>query len=256
MKKVFLGIIAAIMAAVVCVSFTGCAKAKNVKGEKVTEEQWVAAIESLLAEHAVFTVDYSSTASGTYTHKTMVHKTKWSVKETEKLTLVKNGALESVKGSEKLTLKGDKAAAEQETGKAKKKEIEKYSEIVDSRIYNFEKGRDDEWTKEESFYSVIQDSFGSIVSSVKSRYSSFVYSNEHNGYISKNYDEDDTDVTVTVYKFKDAKLIAVYIYEEETFIEDNAQDYAEGSYKTEVNITIKYTAKKITLPKVQEKEQA
>lgn len=254
MKKVFLGIIAAIMAAVMCVSFTGCAKAKNVKGEKVTEEQWVAAIESLLAEHAVFTVDYSSKASGTYTHKTMVHKTKWSVKETEKLTLVKNGALESVKGSQKLTLKGDKAAAEQETGKAKKKEIEKYSEIVDSRIYNFEKGRDDEWTKEESFYSVIQDSFSSVVSSVKSRYSSFVYSNEHNGYISKNYDEDDSEVTV--YKFKDAKLIAVYIYEEETLIEDNAQDYAEGSYKTEVNITIKYTAKKITLPKVQEKEQS
>lgn len=254
MKKVFLGIIVAIMAAIMCFSFVGCAKAKGVKGEKVTEEQWVAAIESLMAEHAVFTVDYSSKLTGSYSHKTMVHKTKWSAKATEKLTLIKNGALESVKGSQKITIKGDKAAAEQEMGKAKKKEIEKYTEIVDSRIYNYEKGKDDAWTKEEGFYSVIQDSFGSTVSSVKDSYNRFVYSNEHKGYISKNYDEDDSDVTV--YKFKDAKLVAVYIYEEETIINDNAQDYSEGSYTTEINITIKYTAKKITLPKVKEKEQS
>lgn len=250
MKKIFSGIIATVMVALMCVSLTACTNAKGVKGEKVTETEWKTAIGALFDEDAEFTIKLSTKSSVNYTHKTMVQTTKWSATQTQELTGIKNGKLESVKGYSKLSVSGDKVAAEKALGKAKRTDIELYSEVDDkSNAYIYEKGLDGEWTKEKVYNaSVVFDEIDYIAKSLANSYSNFVYSKEHNGYVSKTYKKGDTNVTV--YKFKKAKLVAIYVYIETVQLTDAAQAYEKGFAKEEINMTITYNAKKIKLPSV------
>ena len=252
MKKLFLGIATVAMAGIMCIGFAACggeSGAKSIKGEEVTENQWVAALNILLDDKEKFTVNYSYTQSIDYTHKTMVHKTEWSAKTTEIATLTKNGALESSIGTQEISLSGDKIAAEQIIGKAKKTDIEDYSEKISDKIYKYEKGKDDKWKREVTNVSVVYDEFGFMISDIKNEYNAFVYSVEHKGYISKYYEEDDD--LIIVYKFNGGKLAAIYTYAETVDLTDSAQEYELTLSKSEINITIDYTAKDIILPVIE-----
>lgn len=249
MKKLFLSIITAAMTGVLCIGFAACSSsvnAKSVKGEEVTEDQWVAALGTLLDDKSTFTVEYFVKGSADYKHKTMVQTTEWGAKMTQRMTYTKNGTLQSAIGYKKMSLSGDKAAAEQSMGKAAKTEVELYSATTASKIYNYEKGRDDKWTRREAYNSVIYGAFGYTIDYLKNSYSAFVYSTEHKGYISKYYDDDDS--SITVYKFSGGKLVAIYTYQEDVDIDDEVQEYEIISYKTETNATITYSAKDVILP--------
>lgn len=251
MKKVILSIMAAVMVVLMCVSLTACVNAKGVKGEKVTKEEWTKAFDTLFnAEDADITMKLSSKGTTTYLHKTMIQTTKWSATQTENFTIIQNGNLESVKGKAKLSITGDKLAAEDLLGKAKTEDVELYGETKDGVTYVYEKGLDGEWTKEKTYAdSAIEDKFYQL-GIATFNYNNYTYSSKHNGYVNKNYKEGDTNVVVL--KFKDAQLVAIYIYFEVAELVDKAQEYEKTFAKQEINITITYEAEDITLPTVEE----
>ena len=252
MKKLFLSIASIVIASVMCIGLAACGNnrlnTKSINGEEITGDQWVAALDTLLDDKANFTVEYYYEQTTDYTHKTMVHTTEWSAKSMEIATLTKNGALESSIGSEEISISGDTIAAEQVVGKAKTKEIEVYSAIISRKIYNYEKGKDGKWNREEAKTSVIYDEFGFAIAAIKDKFSSFVYSTEHKGYIDKNYEDGDTQLMV--FKFNGGKLAAIYAYAEVVDLTDIEQEYELIINKTEAHLTIEYKANEIVLPVV------
>lgn len=253
-KKLFVGLAAAALAGVMSLGLAACnvsTGAKSVTGEKVTEKQWITAFKEFSSDKAQMTVEAYTTATVNYTHKTMVHTTEWSSNISADLTLVKNGKLEMAVGNYEIELSGDKAAAEKVVGKEQDKEVKKYSEISKDTIYNYEKGIDGFWTKEEASSSVFTGSFKYAFGDIMDNYDKYLYSVEHSGYVSKTYKEGDSNVTV--YKFKDAKLVAIYIYFETTNITDEVQEYERSTIKREESYTISYSAEEITLPQPADK---
>ena len=251
MKKLFLGIVAVVLTCLICVSLSACglsAKANGIKGEEVTEDQWIATLENLLDNKAIFTVEYSFESSTDFKHKTLVHSTEWKSKAKEKLTYTKNGVLESVVGSQTIFFSGDKIAAEHYTGsKAKVTKIEEYSAIINGKIYNYEKGKDDKWSRKEALSSVVYDAFVYTIFSIIDNFNDFVYSTEHKGYISKNYEDGDD---LTVFKFKSGKLTAIYIHQENVDLTDGEHEYKIAKHESATNIIIDYTAKDVIIPAI------
>lgn len=249
MKKLFLGIITAAIAGVMCAGFTACdssVDAKRINGEEVTEYQWLASFDILLKDKATFTVEYSLKSSADYKHTTMVHTTEWGSETTTRVTYTKNGTIESAIGYNEITISGDKIAAAQSVGKAGKIESEAYSVITGSKIYNYNKGKDGNWTRNEAETSVIYNGFGYSMNALKSRYSEFVYSTEHKGYISKYVTSGDSNTTV--YKFNGGQLVAIYKYNESVNLKDSVQEYERTSIKSVENVIITYSAKEVVLP--------
>ena len=250
-KKILIGIATGVIAAAMCAGFAACggANAKSVKGEKVTEEQWQKALVALWDEKAEFTVETYSKETEKATIESMVHNTKYSVTTTESFTYTKKGALESKLGSSKTSYGGDKEYAESKNGKALEKEVELYYQSTADTNYLYEKGLDGEWSKKSTYSSLISSVEGfSQLTSLGGSYSSFVYSPDHNGYVPKSYQKGEDDVTVI--KFRDGKLVAVYIYEKEIDIQDAGVLYGKSVKTSETHITFTYSAKDITLPTV------
>lgn len=246
-KRILSGICVCLLVVSMCIGIAACGpNAKSVSSQQVTEEDWKDAFETLLSENAHFTVEYLSEQSIKYKHETMIHKTKWTAKTTESYTYIKNGPLESKIGYANVSYKGDKDSAENHCNtKAGKTKIEQYVEIVDGTVYKYEKNLNKEWEKTE-VYDSFPDGFY-YIALVANSYGSYEYSKEHKGYVVKGYEEGDA---LIVYKFKDSKLVAVYSYYEKFDEESRAQEYNCSTLKSELHITIKYSAKTIKLPTV------
>ena len=247
-KKILCGIAICVLLVSTCLSVVACApNAKNVAGEQVTEEEWRAAFERLTANDAEFTVEYYAKSSTVYNHKTMIHTTKWTANAIGNYTYVKNGSLESKIGYGNVSYSGDKKAAENTVGiKAGKTSVEEYSGTANGNTYVFKKNLNDEWERSEAYSGVLSGEF-SYITYMASQYSYYEYSKEHKGYVVKGYEEGDA---LSVYKFKNAKLVAVYYFAEDYTEESDAQEYACIATKVEYHTTIIYSAKEIKLPTI------
>ena len=181
-KRILSAIAVCVLVVSMCVGIAACApNAKGVKGEQITETEWVAAFEKLASDDSKFVVECYAKASVAYKQVTTVHKTKWTATTTESYTYTKNGSNESKIGYNKISYSGNKASAENEVGKVPgKTQVELYSQITDDGIYNYEKNLNEKWEKDEASQSVIAEDFY-FISYLKNSFDSFEYSKEHNG---------------------------------------------------------------------------
>ena len=254
MKKLFAGIAATALAAAMCVSFAACGesgadKAKSIKGETVTEEQWDAAFAAFEKDEAKFTIEAISSATSTYTLDLTVlgeGKKSGTLSQKATYTYINNGAKQSAKGTMEVSAKGDFSYAElveylemgeyaSQEGKSKD---EVYSEKAAIGYTVYTKDKDGKWQKNASAGGAVPlyyfDEAGN--------FGDYKYDETLKGYVEKDYKADDENYQV--YKFdKDGNLVAFYSH---TMMEAGTM-LGETS---EVGYTISYTAKDITLPTV------
>ncbi len=254
MKKVFVGIAATVLAAAMCVSFAACGStsAKDIKGEEVTAEQWDAAFEALTKEDAEYT--FTQTSEDVMTYKGIPDpeannkKLDGSSKATEELVFTKKGKKESQTSKITVKLSGDArriaiimGADEEDIKEGEVDSEEVYVEKTDEGYVYYEQ-EDGKWTKGNGM------SLAPSYSRYKGKYDSYEYSEEHKGYVSKDYSAEDKD-TLEVIKFdKDGRLVAIYT---ETPEKGEKGDDMEMIASSTVSVIIEYSAKDITIPTVE-----
>lgn len=276
MKKVFAGIFAAALAAVMCVAFVGCGEnggnggnggngesggsggnnesgvnAKEFVGEIVTEAQWKAAFEFFKGDDAEFTVEMDSSSTTTVT----VDLTETGGKRSsgifiaeESGTFINYAAKQSLTSSYTTSVKGDfpieELAELMHSNPEKLKETwesEEYAVRGDAGKYTvYEKNDADEWETSE----------GRSLDPMKYYYpegdfADFKYDETLKGYVDADYEADDTHYYV--YKFNEqGRLAAIFVYE----IFTDTLDGNELTSVAEVNFIFTYTAKDFSLPNV------
>lgn len=274
-KRLFVGVVAGVLATSMCVSLAACGSevdAKGVKGETVTEEEWEAAIELLMDADSDYTVEYLSEESSEGKMTVLGETVKGGMKETNRATYVKNGNIVYVSGYRELKYSGDGAAmmggfasdgpagyaseSVSDYYKEGKTEFEMYSEInyETGASVNYTKDEEGNWTKSNGY--VYNSALGAVYSLIMDLgdYEDYEYSEEYKGYIEKDFDGEEGE-TPTVYKFQDKKLVAVYQHSEvEGEEDDGGLGLMSSSYEEEstLNVTCKYEAKELTLPEVAE----
>ena len=219
-KKLFVGIAAAALAAVMCVSFAACGeggagKAKSIKGEEVTAEQWAAAFADLQKDDAVFTAELSE--SLTVNHTVIKNKEKEYYKETEN------------------------------TGDGKNV-VEQYTERESGgALYTLYDKGDDGWEKSEHENSIVTETtlfYEGITFNYSGLYSSFKYSAEDKGYVLASASEDRPSY---IFKFdKEGRLAAIYCH----FELKQEVELVTVSGNFTYSLVINYTAKDLTMPTV------
>lgn len=272
MKKLFVGIAAGVLAAAMCVSFAACGSsvdAKGIKGEEVTEEEWNAAIDAVLADDAELTIEYLSKNSNkselTMNAGGSTEKLNAKSKMEQRMTYIQKGAKQSGKGYYEISYSGDlegmaEAMGQQAGVQEGKTELEAYSEVTTDGTHYYAKDEEGEWTLDEDGDTVIEELFDEyymLKYNVKNHYNDYTFSEEHKGYIPANYDAEDGD-TLYVVKFQNKKLTGVYIESNYTREQDMLEDVMPGTMimkvevEASINIVISYEAKDITLPTVAE----
>ncbi len=254
MKKFFVGIAATVLAAAMCVSFAACGgtsadKAKSIKGEQVTEEQWDAAFQALEKDDAKFTIKMASTYEMTFeVDLTEVggKKTSGTLTQSATVTYVNNATKQSEKGEINISSKGDFSFADllenlgipADQVKEGKTEMEMYTEKEGEGYTSYQKDKDGNWYKGKAYDSLLP----LYDFNEDGRFTEYKYDETLQGYVDKDHTEDSHDYIV--YKFnKDGQLVAAYSYSSKGST-DAMKQINEMSY------IIEYSAKDITLPTV------
>ena len=265
MKKWFVGMMAGVLAAVMCVSFAACDKkeidAESIEGKEVTEAQWNAAFDELLSEDAVYTV------RGEVIHKLTATEKEQTASCTMKFSgfAVENGKREHLKIEQQIVeylgdvkevfrlsdddlenyMKGDHGDGS----------LECYSEFHDTNTDYYENDWDtDTWTHYSNTRggSSVRPSVEDLVAACKDNFALFRYDSEKKGYVAsdalandKNSDYD--YLPYAVLKFdENGKLVALYGEKEHEgyggFID------VKGIQNARFQFTIEYTAEEIVFP--------
>ena len=254
MKKFFVGIAATVLAAAMCVSFAACGgngaeKAKSIKGEQVTAEQWDAAFEALTKEDAEYTFTrttvYVTTYKGIPDPEANNKKLNGTSTATEELVFTKKGNKESEISKTTGKLSGDArriaiimGVDEEEIDANLERSSEEYVEKTNEGYVSYEQ-KDGKWTKGNG------SSMAPSYSQYKGKFESYEYSEEHKGYIPKDYSAEDKDELEVIKFDKDGRLVAIYTEMSEEG-DKNEEIIASGK----MSVTIEYSAKDITLPTV------
>ena len=234
-KKLFVGIAAAALAAVMCVSFAACGeggagKAKSIKGEEVTAEQWAAAFADLQKDDAVFTAELSIKSSS----KSSAAGISSSESLTVNHTVIKNKEKEYYKETEN-------------TGDGKNV-VEQYTERESGgSLYTLYDKGDDGWEKSEHENSIVTETtlfYEGITFNYSGLYSSLKYSAEDKGYVLASASEDRPSY---IFKFdKEGRLAAIYCH----FELKQEVELVTVSGNFTYSLVINYTAKDLTMPTV------
>ena len=262
MKKVIAGIAATVLAAAMCVSFAACGgsgaeKAKDIKGEEVTAEQWTAAFEALEKADAEYTVtqkivetysiknvtdpdDTNKKLSGSQTLTSDIVYSKKGNKEHQITTNTTKLTGDARRIMAIMGLSEDEIPEEDTTTETEELYGEKTEPINGYVLY--EQNADGTWRKGDG------RPFTPPLGDYKTQYENYIYSAENKGYISKDYSAEDKD-ELEVFKFdKDGKLVAVYCEMPTESEEDD--DGSEMTTTYTGSSIIEYSAKDITLPTV------
>lgn len=256
-KKLFVGLAAATLAAVMCVSFAACGDktpdAKDTKGVEVTAEQWTAAFEALAKEDAEYTFTMVTTynSSATMTDPETSKELKGDQVDTRKVVYSKKGNKEYEARTETLKISGDARRIMVLMGMSESELPEKDTTTETEERYGKKTAdgyvlyvqEDGKWTKGSgSSFSPVSE-----FDSYKTGYENYTYSEENKGYIPKDYSAEDGGLEVIKFD-KNGNLVAIYMEWLET-AETNTSDIVTTT--TVVNsYTIQYSAKDIKLPKV------
>ena len=261
MKKLFVGIAATVLAAAMCVSFAACGetgadKAKSVKGEEITAEQWDKAFDVFTKDDAKFTLETATKAVYTLTaDATSIggKKSEGSITSVNTGTSIVNGAKQSVKDEIEVTVSGDykydeianKLPNSSGLEKEGKKTVEAYSEAAEGGDYTiYTKDDAGNWKTTKSSDHVAMETL--YVCAPYGNFDNYKYDENLKGYVEKDYKEGETK-SYQVYKFdKDGKLIAVYLYYEKA----EGNDALKMTTISEMSVIVSYDAKDITLPTV------
>lgn len=259
MKKVFVGISAAALAAVMCVAFVGCgegADAQSITSETVTAEQWDAAFAALEKDDAKYTIDAKSEFVITVTANQTENGEKkivGTITTTQPGIFINNGAKQFSKTeSATFSVDGDFTPEEIEEylggdpdELANKPEEEAYAERDASGVSTiYTKDRDGKW--ETIHY---QGHLNPIVGNMPiPDFDGVKYDEALKGYVEK--DHETGEEFYIVFKFnKSGQLAAIFIHEGDGKAEDKG-DVSVLSY-LEVSYVISYTAKDFSLPTVE-----
>lgn len=254
-KKLFVGLAAAALAAVMCVSFVACGDntpdAQDTKGVEVTAEQWTAAFEALTKEDAeyTYTMKTTYTSSITMTDPDTGKELKGGGVSTTELVYSKKGNKEYMVSTETNKISGDArrimilmglSESDLPEGDTTTETEERYGEkTADGYVLYVQV--DEKWTTRDgnSFAPDALDSY---------KYADFVYSKENGGYIPKDYSAEDGDELMVIKFDKDGNLVAMYMESPEESEKDSSGATTTMSGVGEA--TFQYSVKDIILPTV------
>lgn len=241
MKKLFVGIAATALAAVMCVGLVGCGtkSAADLKSQQFSDETFEADWKAAFAEENF--KNYVLTVSTVMEAK---EGEEWG-KQTTTMTITVNEGKEKIVG----TVKYEGAAIEKdEDGNDIKEETEEmYVDTVNGVYYS--KNDDGEWETTTSGMS--SESIIGTYMMLGDYGSAFEYNADKKGYTLKTEDTGLPSFILSylegiVFKFKDNKIAGVYM--EMNDQEEGSEDYMKVVY----DMVFDYTTKTVTLPTVAE----
>lgn len=231
-KKVLFGIAASALAAVMCVGFVGCGggNAQSVKGEEVTAEEWVAAFSESSFEN------FKLVAAMKMEQKAGEESGKQEISATIIVADKKEHIVMTTKSEGTLADSSDEVNEEV------------YVDKTGASSVYFEKNDEGQWETDTSGTSASDILTSITIYSLL--YSAFKYDDEKAGYV-VNTDNAllagvPEQVRGAVLKFKDAKLVGMYMEYEEG-------DKDNGEYmKVSYDYFFTYGGQSVTLPTVNE----
>lgn len=248
-RKLLLSFITSLM----CLSFTSCnnVDAQSVKGVKVNENQWTSAFEIFYKDDEVYTINYKLESYGDI--KCEYLDLKGRGVSTNEIKAIKNGTLEYVKKNYNVKLYDDMDIIVEmfdfgpEFANEHDETEEEYASFENGMYTIYSQDENNEWSTSSRLNSIIPLTF---IGDISKSYYSYEYNSNLHGYIYKDsYNEFFNNHVGDTYILKfnnDGKISAIYYNYEKTFKAGN--NYITSG--ATINLTIKYKANKITLPKI------